>query len=183
MPPSKEIQKLSDQFDAHEEQVKNLINDRSEAKKEDVEPQTKLSQKEIEKSNDIYLKPERSISASDKFNEKFREDYNFAKEYVQFIAEHREIIGETIEAWTRPFGGMPAEFWKVPTNRPVWGPRYLAERIRKCTYHRLTMKQDVMTERSGYGTMYGQMVADTIVERLSAIPVSPRKSIFMGKAA
>jgi len=59
---------------------------------------------------------------------------NFQKEYVQFIAENKEIIGETIEIWTRPFGGMPAEFWKVPVNKPVWGPRYLAEQIKRCYY-------------------------------------------------
>lgn len=75
---------------------------------------------------------------------------------------------------------MPAEFWRVPTNKPVWGPRYLAEQIKGCVYHRLTMKQNVITESSGYGQMYGALAVDTTVQRLDARPVTKRSSIFMG---
>jgi len=152
------------------------------AKNEDVEPQTKLSQIDIAKSTDIYLKPYSSISAHDKFNEKFRDSYNFDKEYVQFVAENKEIIGEMIEIWTRPYGGMPAEFWKVPVNKPVWGPRYLAEQIKRCSYHRLVMQQNVVTGSNQFGYDQGRMIADTVVQRLDAMPVSSRKSVFMGAA-
>ena len=176
----KEIEKVAVQLKEFEDNVNQLTMDRmNKAPLLDQEPQTKKSQQEIEDSKKIYLKPKKMVSAPQKFNERFRDDYNFAKEYVQFIAEHKEMAGETIEIWTRPYGGTPAEYWEVPTNVPVWGPRYLAERINKAQYHRLMMK-DTPTERTGAGIMYGQMAVDQTVNRLTAQPVSTRKSIFMG---
>ena len=93
------------------------------------------------------------------------------------------MIGESIDIWTKPFAGVPAEEWIVPTNKPVWGPRYLAEQIRKCTYHRLVMQEHIATETMGMGTMYGRMAVDTVIQRLDANPVIKKKSIFMGKEA
>jgi len=184
MSTKKELDQLAEKAEAFESQVKNLTLDRmNEAPKEELEPQTQLSQKQLEKSKEIYLKPERTIGSKEPFNEKFREDYNFSKEYVQFIAENKEVIGEAIEAWTKKFPGVPAEFWKVPVNKPVWGPRYLAEQIRRKTYHRLQMEQNNVVGADGMGTYFGQMVADKTIARLTAEPVSVRKSIFMGKAA
>ncbi len=177
-----ELEKAVQQFENFDNQVKEMTMDRMNmAPKQEVEPQTKLSQKEIEKMNDIYLKPKTSISCAptDKFNEHYRQEYNEAKEYVQFIAEHKEIIGESIDIWTRPYGGMAAEEWTVPVNKPVWGPRYLAEQIRRKFYHRLVM-QPTVTQASSQGQFYGSMAVDTTVARLTAEPVSSRKSIFMG---
>lgn len=169
------------QFKAFDDNIKSLTQDRmNQAPKEEVEPQTKLSQSQIEKSKDIYLKPHKTIGCKEKFNEKFRDDYNYKKEYVHFTAENKEIIGEELDLWTRPFPGMPAEEWKVPVNTPVWGPRYLAEQIKGCVYHRLTMKQNHTTGSDGMGQYYGAMAVDTTVQRLDAIPVSSRKSVFMG---
>ena len=178
----KELDKAETQFNEFNEQIKTLTMDRmNEAPQKEVEAQTKLSQTEIEKSKDIYLKPHRTISSREKFNEKFREDYNFSKEYVYFTAENREVIGEEIDLWTKPFPGMPAEEWKVPVNKPVWGPRYLAEQIKKAKYHRLVM-QDFPTNQVGGMQFYGAIGVDTIVQRLDAHPVSQRKSVFMGDA-
>ena len=179
----KELDKVEKQFDAFDKNVKELTQDRMNmAPKSDIEPQTQLSAKEISKSTDIYLKPKKSIGCSgkDKFNEDYRNEYNYAKEYVYFIAENYEIIGENIEIWTRPFGGMPAEYWEVPTNKPVWGPRYLAEQIKGCKYHRLVMKQNVGTGGDHAGQYYGSMAADSTIQRLDARPASVRKSVFMG---
>lgn len=179
--PETELQKVEKQFDEFDNQVKNLTMDRmNQSPKQDVEPQTKLSSSEIEKSKDIYLKPLRSIGGREKFNEKFRDAYNFDKEYVQFIAENKEIVGETIELWTKPYAGVPCEFWNVPVNKPVWGPRYLAEQIKRKSYHRLYMDNKV-TSTDGYGSMYGTMAVDKTIQRLDAYPVSPKKSVFMGK--
>lgn len=175
-----ELDKLEKQFDKFDEEVKAMTQDRmSAAPKKEVEEQTKLSSGEIEKSKEIYLKPTRTISTHIKFNEKFREDYNFDKEYVHFIAENHECIGDNIEIWTKKYPGQPAEFWTVPTNKPIWGPRYLAEQIKKCCYHRLVMK-DSVTATAGVGSFYGTMAADTTVQRLDARPVSSRKSVFTG---
>lgn len=185
----KELDKAAEQFKEFDNQIKEMTQDRMNlAPKLDVEPQTKMAQVDIEKSKDIYLKPKRSLGpgvnpktgARETFNESYREEYNHAKELVQFIAENHEIIGEDIEIWTKPFAGMNCEFWQVPTNKPVWGPRYLAEQIKRKYYHRLIMKNNV-TEQTGVGQMYGQIAADTTVQRLDARPASTgRKSIFMG---
>lgn len=175
-----ELDKAEQQFEAFDQNIKELTLDRmNEAPKQETEPQTKLSSSEIDKSKDIYLKPERIISHKDKFNERFRKDYEYAREYVQFIAENNEIIGETIDIWTRPFPGVNAEWWKVPTNKPVWGPRHLAEQIKRKTYHRLSMANTVVSG-DGYGQYYGSMAVDTTIQRLDARPVSTRKSVFMG---
>lgn len=176
----RELDKASEQIKAFDESVKDMTLDRmNAAPKEENEPQTKISQLDISKSKDIYLKPTRSIGSREKFNEDFREQYNFDKEYVHFIAENHEIIGEDIELWTKPYAGMPAEFWKVPTNKPVWGPRYLAENIKKCNYHRFTM-QNKTIEASNIGQIYGSMAVDTTIQRLDARPTSNKKSVFMG---
>lgn len=182
-----ELDKAEKQFEAFDNQVKEMTLDRmNEAPKQESEG-LKLSQKDIEKSKDIYLKPERTVSPGvnqktgvmEKFNEKFREQYNFDKEYVQFVAEHKEIIGETIDIWTKPYPGMNCEYWKVPTNKPVWGPRYLAEQIKRASYHRLIMQQSTITGSDGMGQYYGALTADTTVQRLDAHPVNKKKSLFM----
>jgi len=176
-----EMDKVEKQFEAFDENVQKLTLDRmNKAPKDEVEPQTKMSSREIEKSPDVYLKPSRSISSREKFNEDYRQDYNFKTEYVQFIAENNEIIGEAIELWTKPFAGMPAEFWKVPVNKPVWGPRHLAEQLTRCTYHRLVMQQTSITAQDGMGQYYGSMAVDKTIDRLTAKPASTSKSIFMG---
>lgn len=183
-----EMSKIDQQLSAYEEKVKNLsLDEMNKAPREEKEAQTKLSAREIEKSAEIYLKPDRKIMAinnrtgeAQKFNEKFRAAYEFAKEYVCFIAENHEIIGETIEVWTRPFGGLPAEFWKVPVNKPVWGPRYLAEQLTKCTYHRIIMNQDKIVAQDGNAVYNGAIEVKETRERVSARPAKLEKSVFMG---
>ena len=177
----RELDRAQAQFEAFDSQVKEMTMDRmNQAPRPEVEQQTKLSSRQIENSKDIYLKPERSIGGREKFNEDYREQYNFQKELVHFTAENREIIGEAIELWTKPFAGMPAEFWKVPVNKPVWGPRYLAEQIKRKFYHRLVMQESRIIGSDGMGQYYGSLAADTTVQRLDAHPVSDRKTIFMG---
>ncbi len=176
-----ELDRVEKQFKEFDSQVQEMTLDRMNmAPKPEIESQTKLSQSEIAKSKDIYLKPHKSIGSREKFNENYRDEFNFKKEYVHFTAENIEIIGEDIDLWTKPFAGMPAENWKVPVNKPVWGPRYLAEQIRGCKYHRLVMQQNMSTGADGMGQYYGSMAVDKTVQRLNAEPVSDRKSIFMG---
>lgn len=177
----KELDKVEAQFNEFEKQVNDLTMDRmNAAPKPEVEPQTKMSQNEIAASPDRYLKPIKIVSCKEKFNEKYRDEYNYQKEYVNFISENKELIGESIDLWTRPFPGMPAEEWIVPVNTPVWGPRYLAEQIKRKFYHRLIMK-DSATQTTGVGVMYGQMAADTTIQRLDANPVTKKRSVFMGE--
>jgi hypothetical protein len=176
-----ELDKAQEQFQAFDDNIKAMTVDRmNEAPKQELEPLAKLSQIDISKSKDIYLKPKRTIGSREKFNEKYRDQYNFAKEYVCFVAENREIIGDTIDLWTKPFAGMPAEEWSVPPGKPVWGPRYLAERIKSCSYHRLRSEENTITSQDGTGAWKGQIVVDHVVQRLDALPVSTKKSVFMG---
>lgn len=176
-----ELDKIEDQFKAHEENISQLTQDRMNmAPKLEVEQQTKLSQKQIFNSKDIYLKPHRTVGCADKFNEAYREQYNFDKEYVYFIAENNEIIGEDIDIWSRPYAGMPAEWWKVPVNKPIWAPRYLAEQIKRCQYHRLKMDQKTISGEDGAGQYTGGITVDSVVNRLDARPASQKKSVFMG---
>lgn len=177
--PENELKKMEKQIDAFDEGIKNLTENRQLPSQQQTEMQTKLSQKEINNSTDVYLKPHKIIGSRDKFNEKFRDKLNQSKEYVKFIAENKEIIGETIDIWTRPFGGMPAEMWKVPVNKPVWGPRYLAEQIKRKYYHRLRM-ENTPTSADNTAQYYGSMTVDTIVQRLDAHPVSNTTSVFTG---
>ncbi len=177
----KELIKVEKQFQEFDSQVKQMtLDNMNMAPKQEMEPQTKLSHSEIEKKNGKYLKPSNSIGSKEKFNEDFRAEYNHSMEYVNFIAENKEIIGEVIEIWTKPYPGMPAEFWKVPVNTPVWAPRHLAEQIKRARYHVLTMKQNVSTGSDNMGQYYGSMAVDSIKQRLDAIPVNTQKSIFMG---
>src|SRR5208283_1290625 len=177
----KELDKCEEQFKKFDEQVKEMTLDRmNQAPLLETEPQTKLSQAEIARKREHYLKPIRTIGSREKFNDKWKEEYTFQKQYVQFIAENNEIIGEEIDLWTKPFPGIPAEEWKVPVNKPVWGPRYLAEQIKRCYYHRLVMQPNVGTSSDHAGQYYGSMAVDSTIPRLDARPVSSNKSVFMG---
>lgn len=151
------------------------------SKRHDVEMQVPLSQNQITGSKDIYLKPKKSIGSKERFNESFRESWEFDKQKVAFIAEHKEIVGETIDLWTKPYPGVPCEEWIVPVNTPVWGPRYLAEQIKRKYYNRLTMNESKQVSSDGTGTYHGQMVVEEQRQRLDCHPVTKGKtSIFMG---
>lgn len=175
----KELDKAQEQFDKFDSSVKEMTLDRmNKAPMQEQENQTKLSNREQQACPDVYLKPKRFIDDRQKFNERFQKEWEFDKEYVQFIAEHKEQPGDTIEMWTHKYGGKGAEYWEVPVNKPVWGPRYLAEEIHKRKYHRLKMENSV-TQATGVGQFYGAMAVDTTIQRLDAYPINTKRSIFV----
>ena len=181
----KMVQTMSAKLEEYERQLAELNLDSAyRLKTQEVEPQTKLSQKQ--KENVLTLKPSMSLMAvGQKFNEDFRKEYEERKKYTKFIAEHRECPGDTIEFWTRPYGGLPAEFWKVPTNRVVEAPRYVAEELSDRSYVSYRMDGDDTSERNrvgtdGFGVQYGQMVATHKTERVTAYPAQEKKTLFMG---
>jgi len=178
----KELDNAEKQFDKFDADVKELTLDRMRAApKHESEPITTHSDRELKKTADLYLKPSRSINNHQKFNEKFRSAYEFDKEYVCFIADHKESPGDKIEVWTRKYGGTPAEFWEVPTGKPVFGPRYLAEQIASCSYHRLKTEDSIMTGGDQNMRYHGSLVVDTTVQRLNATPHNKtRTSVFGG---
>tara|TARA_R110000868_G_C10940832_1_gene767066 strand:- start:2270 stop:2845 length:576 start_codon:yes stop_codon:yes gene_type:complete len=177
----KELDKVEKQFEEFNDNIKDLVSARSpDVKPEETEKQTKMSSNEIRNAKDIYLKPSKTLPDRQKFNEKFRKDWEYQQEYVNFVAEHKELIGETIEFWAHPFGGVGATYWEVPTNKPIWAPRYVAEQIQRKSYHRLVMT-NTTTQTSGVGTFYGQLASDTKIQRLDAYPVRDMKSHFGSK--
>jgi len=176
----KEMDKSEKQFDDFQEQVSALTLDRmNKAPLQEVEPQTKIAQRDIAKSKDVYLKPIRSIGSKEKFNEEYRDQWNHDKEYIHMVFENREVIGETIDCWTKPYAGVPAEEWMLPTNKPVWVPRYVAKQIAKCKYHRMRT-EDRTTNAEGGMTYYGSMVVDQTIARLDAYPAQKETPMFMG---
>lgn len=152
------------------------------------EPQHRLSQNEISGMSKIYLKPYKISPCRDKFNEKFRSQWEFAKEIVCFIAQHNELRGEEIDLVTRPYGGVDAMHWKVPTNKPVYGPRYLAEQIKRKSYIRYVAQNPNQARNSqenipvGHmGVDYTDMIGAEVVNRMDAFPVTNAKSVFLSE--
>lgn len=141
----KELARADEQFQAFNENVKAMATqDKSNLPVVQEEPQTKLSTREIRKSTDYYLKPKKTLFApGQKFNTAFTEQWNYLKEYVRFIVENKEASGEWLyDVGTRRFGGLPYEVWDIPVNKPVWGPRHLAEQLRAKVYDRFVMEVD-----------------------------------------
>jgi hypothetical protein len=167
----RELDRAEEKFEQFQENIKEVGKEVLNTAPETAEPQTKISLKEIKEAKDLYVEPKRRQICKEPFNEKFRAQYEKAKEYVRFIAENNEIVGESIQLWTRPFPGVPAEEWEVPVNKPVWGPRYLAEQIARKFYHRLVM-EDTPTQESNGIRYYGTMVIKNTIHRLNAHPAS-----------
>lgn len=175
----KELEKVSEQFDNYKSEVDTLLEKRNVTGEA---PEHQISQKEIEKSTDVYIKPNRVIMSKEKFNEKFRDQYNQAKEYVHYTVEHHECKGDAVEMWTKPYPGVPAEFWIIPTSKAVWVPKYVMDKLEHgCTYRRLKTV-DRNYSQDHMGTQYfGQLVQDEVNYRISARPVSTRKSFSMSR--
>lgn len=176
----KELEKCETQIKALPEQAKELIMmDRMKlVPKIEYEGQPEISQQDVAKSRDIYLKPRNYVASQEKFNEKWRKSYEYDKEYVQFVGSNTEIREEEIPLWTKPYPGCPAEFWKVPVNKPVWGPRYLMEQLQRKQYHVLEMKNESVGNEGG-NQYYGKLAIQTVRQRLDAREISSRKSISM----
>lgn len=176
-----ELEKHAKAADAFEAKVKDLTHDTMRAAPlREEEPELKLSNRELKASRDVYFKPIRTISSNQKFNENFRKSYEYDMELVKFVAEHKEL-GSKIETWTRPYGGMSAEYWEIPVNTPGWGPRHLAAQIKRCTYTRIVMTADNandVRQHTEMGTLIGNPKADYQVQRLDARPVSTASTTF-----
>jgi hypothetical protein len=188
-PRKKQIEQAEEDLKEFKDSVTNITMDEcSSAPLEEIEPQTKLSKDQIRKSNDVYLKPKRTLYPSanpktgkqEEFNEKYRESWEYDRQLVKFIAENNEIIGESIDLWTKPYQGVPAEEWDVPVNKPVWGPRYLANQIKRKCYTRFIM-EDRPISQDGKGTYFGTMAVESKRQRLDAHRASDEIQISFNK--
>ena len=98
----KEMSKVEAQFKEYDDQVKSLTLDRMNMAPKEEKEEPKISARDVDKSKEIWLKPKKTLGVGvnpktgerEKFNEAFRKDWEFAKEYVQFTA-YNEILGHT----------------------------------------------------------------------------------------
>lgn len=179
----KELDKAQAQFDKYEENISSLTLDKmNEAPMKESEPQHKLTQNQIADSNDIYIKPFKTIGCADKFNEDYRKDWEYAKEYVYITAQNNMVLKEFLQFWTKPFAGIPYEEWKVPVGKPIWVRRHVAEQIKNCVHHELHMDESKKVDANEFGDYCGQMVAKQKVQRFDAFPATKQRSIFMGSS-
>ena len=174
----KQLDACQDKFDEFQENIESMTKDRlDKAPSMEMEQQTKMSSREVNKYDAPYIKPIRSIArpsggkdgAKVYWDEKNRAQRDRDWEYVKCVCENNEIIGEQIELWSAKWGCDPAHQWKIPTNKPVWIPRHIAEQIQQCKYHRLRM-EDRPTSTDGDMTYYGSMSVDRTIHRLDARP-------------
>ncbi len=180
----KELDKVEKQFDDFKEQVDSLTKDRMDlSRKADLEPIHKIANKDLDKNDAIILKPSKNIRSPEKFNEKFRKPYEEDCQRMDFTAEHRELIGETIEIWVKPYPGMNAEYWEIPTGKKVNAPRYIFDKLQRTGYHRLRMDETKKVGGDGNTQYYGQMVVDNYVPRMDAFVIPAKRNVYMGVRA
>ena len=173
----RELDKAEKQFEEFNDNIKELTTDVTRAApRTEQEPVHKMSQREMQNADDIYIKPMKSVGDGKKFNEKFREGWDYDKQYIKVKLEHKELIGENIEQWTKPYTGVPAEFWVLPTTKPVWIPRHVANQVKRKYYARLKMDEQTVTGADGTGSYYGKMVVSDTVQRLDCNLVSTSKT-------
>lgn len=183
----KELEKVESQFNSMEKERQSLDYDqRLNAPKHEYEPQTKMALSEIDQTPKVYLKPKRSFppgvdpktGKAEQFNEKFCQEYNYKKEYVEFIAENNEIIGESADFWVKKFPGTALEEWVIPMNKPIWAPRYVKERLEECGYTVFRSSQSLKSEE---GINYtGYLEIQERKNRLNARDVPKKRNIYMG---
>jgi hypothetical protein len=184
----KELDKTENQINQFEKQVQSISLDETKAaQKHEYEPQTKLAQSEMDKIDVKYIKPRRSYPPApnpktgkleEKFNEKFRSEYELKSKRVDFIAENLEVIGEAPAFWVKPFPGMSCEEWVVPVNIPINAPLYVKERLEACGY---TIFKGSQSLKSEDGINYnGYMEVQERKNRLDARDISKKRNIYMG---
>jgi hypothetical protein len=165
-----ELDRAEAQFKAFDENVKSLTQDAlNSAPLTETEEQTKLSKRELKNTGAKYIKPSRSINTKEQakpLDEKQKQAHARAWERIECIVENKEVIGETVEFWTREFPCDPADFWQVPTNVLVNIPRLVAKNLSRCKYHRLRMEENRGTGTDGMGQYYGALVADSTIARI-----------------
>lgn len=179
----RELDKVDTQMDAFQKDFERLSDRKRLAPTLETEDQTQITRSEIRKAPDVYLKPSMSVSSNEKFNPKFDVHWQYDKQYVRIIAENKESPGELIEMWTKPYPGLPAEFWKIPVNTPVHMPRHVAEQLKRKFYNNLSMEESTVQPNSigmdGYGAQYyGKLVVTNSIQRLDARDVDNMKPMI-----
>lgn len=174
----RELQKIDEQQAATTKKLSEDLQPSTTSNRLEDSP-VQAPRREADKKGVLRLTPSKIIGSRQKFNERFRKEFELSEEYVEFIARHKESPGSSIEMWTRRYGGTPAKFWIIPTDRPVAAPRCVAEQIRGCKHHVMAMDEHTITSSDGLGTYHGAIKVQKEVNRLEAEPVSNTLSVFM----
>lgn len=156
---------LQDQLDITTVDAINASN----APKKEVEPQTLLSKRQVEKYDAPYIKP--TIAESPNGKKKSSQDAMREKawKYVKVIVENNEVKGERVDFWLKAeISGECCNYWQVPTNRPVYLPFHVAEHLSNRTYHKLKMVAQNVELGKGeiHSSPNGVLVADQTVNRI-----------------
>lgn len=177
----KELAKIEKSFDSLGESIRDINPLECKAPEPEFDPLTKLSKKQMEMATAPYIKPLRSQArpVNEKqgmkvhFNEKHRPLYEKDWEWLKVTVDNYEMIGSDVEMWTAEWGCDPAYFWVIPTNKPVYLPRFVARRLKKCRYHEMHMEGDPQqgAKPSGgdqFSKSYGVMEVRKTKQRLDA---------------
>lgn len=165
-----ELDKVADQFEDYSSQIRKISDNVTDAPQaSDYNPSTKISAREAHRAARI-MKPTKTIGSKERFNEAYRGEYEEAKKYVTCIVENFEFSGK-IDCWTKPFPGMPAEYWELPCGTPIIVHRYVADRISQCSYRRLSMDDTPSPTNYVESDRLGAIVVAETKRRLDARPV------------
>jgi hypothetical protein len=150
----------------------------SSLKTEETENQTKLSKREIKREQLPKITYIKSIASQEKFNERFRDEWKYAWEYVSCIVENKEVPGEQVEFWMKDYPGEDATFWRVPVNKPILLPRFVAQHLSARAYAQLSMDPGETREIGDGVQQYGFPVYKSMKKRIDCIPVSSYTNPF-----
>lgn len=146
----KELAKVDEAFEKVTEAIASCDSLDPKVPVEQVDPYTKLSKRQMALADAQYVTPVKIVNrveggkhnAKNYFNEAHRPLYKKDWEWIKVVIENKESIGHPVEKWTAEWGCDPAMFWIIPTNRPVYIPRFVARSIKKCRYIQRTMESD-----------------------------------------
>lgn len=114
------------------EDMQNLTEDKIKAqfKTPEVEPETKLTKKQLAiQEGSMWIEPRRKLPSMGILNEKLRNIRDHDWEYVPGVWENKVSPGETIKFWFCKYAGDPDCLWEIPANRKVYVPRMIANHL------------------------------------------------------
>lgn len=88
----------------------------------------------------IFVEPKRKFKGLGKLPEKLKREHARAWEYVKGIYENYVVNNEPVRFWHNgDFPGDPDCLWEIPSNKPVYVPRFIAKHLEECQkYHQFT---------------------------------------------
>ena len=110
----------------------------------DKEPeiQTKLTHREMADELGVrYIEPKRKLGILGELPSNLEKQRARDWEYVKGIYENIDCIGEAVEFWYVLYPGDPDCLWSIPSNVPVFVPRFIAKHLEDVQkYHRFDYK-------------------------------------------